>query len=479
MIVPSAGATSPVATAASRNRPCECGSGRRFKHCCGAASVLPAASTHNELIELASWRERGLAFQRDEAPLSALALYERVLAVAADDWDVQHMRATALYQAGLIEQAVTAFVSLLRTPAMQLPGFMTNFGLAVAARGTAWREPPSLRGSRQVAQATPRATSIAVVMPVYNHAAFVAEAMHSVFAQTRPPDEFIIIDDGSSDDSAAVVRETLRVANCPVRFIARENRGAHATLNEAIELAGSAWIQALNSDDALTPDRLLQFEQRVATCAQWGYARVQCVNTHGHAIDSRTHAKAAEIYRVQDGFAAWPSHGLALLTGNASVSTGNLFFAKSLWRALGGFAPLRYNHDWDFCLRASLHAEPVVLSNVAYCYRLHGHNTINESRDAARAEVRRMMHAFVRDAESGQSFTNERAPCSAVWGEAWVELLAAIDLLSALPLARLEALVLRPRAGVVATDVIAGLSPPEPAAGPTAPAPLRQEATAC
>src|SRR6185312_7317644 len=104
------------------------------------------------------------------------------------------------------------------------------------------------------------APSISVVIPSYNHRQFIGEALASVRAQTCPPLELIVIDDGSTDGSAEYLRNDAAITHLTVR----ENRGAHATLNEAIARAGGSWISILNSDDVYAPDRLARLHEFAA-----------------------------------------------------------------------------------------------------------------------------------------------------------------------------------------------------------------------
>ena len=96
---------------------------------------------------------------------------------------------------------------------------------------------------------------IAVIIPVYNHARYIGEALESVLGQTRPPDRVIVIDDGSKDDSVAVMQPFKERG---VEVFARENRGAHETINELVRLAAKdcEWVSVLNSDDRYLPRRM-------------------------------------------------------------------------------------------------------------------------------------------------------------------------------------------------------------------------------
>jgi GT2 family glycosyltransferase len=390
----------------NRNNACRCGSGLRFKNCCGALSASSTASP--------APRELGLQKHLAGELFDAVACYEAAIAINASDWDVLHMRATTLYQLGLLDEAREAFAALVATPLRDSPGFWKNYGLVLAACANEFDEvsmfelrrdtpmrmdaAPSVGRSVDALEFDTRERSdqgvrVAVVMPVYNHAAFVASSIESVLAQTHLPDEMIVIDDGSSDDSVRVAREALARAPFSVRLIARDNRGAHATLNEAIELATCEWIQPINSDDRLPPRRIERCIAQIAAHpkARWGYMRVECIDTNGKVVSSRWDNRCSEIYRVQDSAANTTSHANALMLGNASISTGNLFFRKTLWQSVRGFAAYRYNHDWDFCLRASRLIEPVVINELGYLYRVHEHNTIRESAEKARAESQEIL----------------------------------------------------------------------------------------
>jgi glycosyltransferase involved in cell wall biosynthesis len=99
---------------------------------------------------------------------------------------------------------------------------------------------------------SPRLT---VLMPVYNAEAYVAAATESILAQTFRDFEFLIIDDGSTDNSLAVITEYAR-ADRRIRVISRANRGLVATLNEGLAESRSAYIARMDADDVAIPARL-------------------------------------------------------------------------------------------------------------------------------------------------------------------------------------------------------------------------------
>ncbi|WP_226003150.1 glycosyltransferase family 2 protein [Paenibacillus sp. BJ-4] len=97
----------------------------------------------------------------------------------------------------------------------------------------------------------PRAS---VILPVYNNAAFVLDAIHSILVQTYSDFELIIIDDGSTDGSDFLISQisdprVIKIFHCT-------NQGVIATLNEGLNKATGEYILRMDSDDISTPDRL-------------------------------------------------------------------------------------------------------------------------------------------------------------------------------------------------------------------------------
>jgi glycosyltransferase involved in cell wall biosynthesis len=99
---------------------------------------------------------------------------------------------------------------------------------------------------------------ISVVIPAYNAARFLPLCLPSVFAQTYKPEEVIVVDDGSTDNTAEVAAEL------GARVIRRENGGISAARNTGIQNASCEWIALLDADDSWAPEKL----ERQAACIQ-------------------------------------------------------------------------------------------------------------------------------------------------------------------------------------------------------------------
>lgn len=101
---------------------------------------------------------------------------------------------------------------------------------------------------------------VSILIPAYNAGQWLASTVESALAQTWSPIEVIVVDDGSTDNTLAVARS---FENRGVRVYARKNRGAAAARNEAFRLSKGEYIQWLDADDLLSPDKIaLQMQQR-------------------------------------------------------------------------------------------------------------------------------------------------------------------------------------------------------------------------
>ncbi len=101
-------------------------------------------------------------------------------------------------------------------------------------------------------------TSVSVVIPAYNAAGFIVDALDSIARQSRLPDEVLVINDGSQDQTHQVIVDWIarKRPAYPVRLHDQSNRGLPATRNVGIRQASSSWIALLDADDVWEPDHL-------------------------------------------------------------------------------------------------------------------------------------------------------------------------------------------------------------------------------
>src|SRR5438046_2823187 len=110
--------------------------------------------------------------------------------------------------------------------------------------------------------------SVTVVVPTYNRAALLDATLRAIHAQTVPVDEIIVVDDGSTDDTADVCGRQPK----PVRYIRQDNTGLPAfARNRGAAEATADWIAFCDSDDLWHPRKLeVQLAAIEATGAKWG-----------------------------------------------------------------------------------------------------------------------------------------------------------------------------------------------------------------
>ena len=368
---------------------------------------------------------RALAEQRAGRDGAALALYAQVLARSPGLPDALHMYGAAQFAVGDHHGALASVTEAVKRFGESDPATTLNLGYVVAshlarvapieaeARYLRYLE---FRAARARTAVVPSGR-VSVVVPSHGHAAFVEAALASALEQTRAADEIVVVDDGSTDGSVARIRAVAARSAGRVRLVAREHRGAAATINEAVRASGGDWIAILNSDDRFAPGRLETMLRRVAGAgAGWGFSRSECIDAEGRVFPQRAGGRVGALRALQDGAASFDTVGLAFVAGNPAISTGALFFSRALFDRVGGFRDLRYTHDWDFCLKACLHDEPVLVSEPLYEYRTHGANTIHTPDGSADVEADELLRAYYRDACHADHAGNPFAPLPSVWG---------------------------------------------------------------
>src|SRR6266513_5232454 len=97
----------------------------------------------------------------------------------------------------------------------------------------------------------PASGLVSVIIPCYNQAHFLHEAIESVLAQTYSNREIIVVDDGSTDNTATVAR-----CHSPPRYIYQENAGPSAARNTGFEQSRGEYLVFLDADDRLLPEAL-------------------------------------------------------------------------------------------------------------------------------------------------------------------------------------------------------------------------------
>jgi len=162
---------------------------------------------------------------------------------------------------------------------------------------------------------------ITIAIPCFNNARWLRAALESALAQTWPATEVIVVDDGSTDDSVEVARGF----GGPVRVLVNAHRGGNHARNCALQAARGEWVQFLDADDYLEPEKLAQ--QLAETD---GGANADIIYSPTWMEVTRTERREpSEIDPRLDIFAQWLAWQLP--------QTGGGLWRKAALNALGGW----------------------------------------------------------------------------------------------------------------------------------------------
>ncbi|NUQ37631.1 MAG: glycosyltransferase family 2 protein [Caldilineales bacterium] len=199
------------------------------------------------------------------------------------------------------------------------------------------------------------ASTITAIIPVHNGERYLAEAIRSVLDQTLPPDELIVVDDGSTDASAQVARSF----GPPVRVLAQANLGPAAARNLGAQQASGDLLAFLDADDLWTPEKLARQSAVLAADPVCDAVLGRVENFVSPELDE---SQAAKLART------------AAQSGEFHI--GALLIRRDAFRRVGWFdAGLRHGEFIDWWARATqLHLAYTVLPDLVLRRRLHADN---------------------------------------------------------------------------------------------------------
>ncbi len=186
-----------------------------------------------------------------------------------------------------------------------------------------------------------RGARVSVVIPCYNAARTLAQAVDSALAQTHPDVEVVIVDDGSTDESATVAARY----GTRVRVVRQPNRGLSAARNAGVEAATGTYVTLLDADDVLLPEclarrvALLDAEPQLGLVAGW----FREIDVDGAPIE-----RTPELRQV------WREAPFRQAVRRNWGPPVGWTFRRDAYFRVGGFDPLlRSCEDWDFVIRVA------------------------------------------------------------------------------------------------------------------------------
>lgn len=209
---------------------------------------------------------------------------------------------------------------------------------------------------------------ISVIIPSYNHAQFVGEAINSVLQQTFQDFEILIIDDGSSDNSVAIIQT---IDDPRIKFLVNEeNHGAVYTTNKMIELASGDYMALLNSDDMWEPAKLEKQIRFLEENKNYGavFTQAKIIQEDGTLLEDRSHHYGSIFKQVNKTRFEWLYYFFD--AGNA-LCHPSILIRKEVYHGVGLYNPLMASlPDFDMWVRVCLQFEIYVLPEKLVRFRI-------------------------------------------------------------------------------------------------------------
>lgn len=193
--------------------------------------------------------------------------------------------------------------------------------------------------------------SISVIVPCYNYGQFIGEALDSVLAQSYENWECIVVDDGSTDNTKAVVTQYAE-KDSRIKYFYQENQGLAATRNFGISLSRGTYLQFLDADDQIE-SRKLEFQLSVLegnVGIDIVYGNVRLFET---SSDETAHPQSSNLSRSTPLDGSGGDVLRSLIQQNAMVVNACLIRSKAA-KAVGNFdGDVKGIEDWDYWIRCA------------------------------------------------------------------------------------------------------------------------------
>jgi glycosyltransferase involved in cell wall biosynthesis len=235
----------------------------------------------------------------------------------------------------------------------------------------------------------PERAPVSAIVTTYNYARFLPDAIESVLGQSRLPREIVVVDDGSTDETAEVVD---RYADRGVRYLRRPHGGAGKARNAGLDVTSAPLVAFLDADDAWLPDRV---EAGMAHLAR--HPELALAAGHAYACDEALRPTAVVP-------AATRASGRmldALLVDNVVLNPSSVLIRRTALEAAGGFSEISFGEDWDTWIEVAKRFPIGFVDRPLALVRRHA-GSVSPTRGRVRIEVNRaIVERHLRDVRPG------------------------------------------------------------------------------
>ena len=204
---------------------------------------------------------------------------------------------------------------------------------------------------------------VSVLVPAYNHGEYIERCIESIWQQTYPNIEIIVINDGSSDNTGELLDKLKSQSKHQMQVIHQKNAGLCRTLNRLNSLSNGKYIISIASDDELYPERInnhvsyLEKNDDVGIAGCFGQQQV---------IDENSCIKIERVVREIN----FDNQHIGLLEGKIPFSLQGTTFIASIYSKFEFDENLAFE-DWDFYLRLTMEYRLAYIPSIAFRYRGH------------------------------------------------------------------------------------------------------------
>jgi glycosyltransferase involved in cell wall biosynthesis len=223
--------------------------------------------------------------------------------------------------------------------------------------------------------------TVDVIIPTYNSARYLPTSIESVMAQTFDDWKILLVDDGSTDDTAEVIAPYVERLGSKLQYIRQKNGGVSAARNTGLRHVTAEFVALLDADDVWLPCRLAEslkcFDDRPEVGMSYGL--ISWIDQDGKVINT---------------FGGNPEHAEGriaryIYTRQVQMPTSTMMFRKACADKVGGFdESLLATEDRDLWLRMAFHYEVAVASKVISLYRTSPDSLTSSSDRMLKAQTR-------------------------------------------------------------------------------------------
>ncbi|HWQ42964.1 MAG TPA: glycosyltransferase [Desulfosporosinus sp.] len=217
---------------------------------------------------------------------------------------------------------------------------------------------------------------VSVVVPTYNHARYLPYALESIINQSYPNIEVLVIDDGSKDGTAELVKPY----RSKVNYAYKENGGTPSALNLGLSLATGKYICWLSADDMFLEDKVSKQLGLMESDPSLGFSYTSFI-----VID----ANGTKQYDVNSAYFPNKQEMVTKLMEGCFINGSSVMMRSSALQEIGNFdESLSQAHDYDLWMRFLRHYSCGFLGEHLLAYRWHGENMSNNPNEECSIIVR-------------------------------------------------------------------------------------------